>query len=443
MGGYESDAGERDDRSVSHRSDHSRSSRSSRRDGNGSDTHLSTKRVPRTRGEGPPISMNTRYPRSNGGSSSHGRSQSHNRDASGSELASNASGSTLRPSSRRGESRHRSDDIASQASGATLRSLQSSRVDTASQGGGSYASKPHSETRKRYKPEPNRGSGYEQDWKDGRNVYLISDDDEPRNPRKSVPRSEASGHTARSVREMAKLSEQTKHLNLDPQDDPRDKVEKLKEELVDAEWEAEVKSKTSEGRHRRDSNRPSDLISIATGEDYSGKSQSITSYDGSTTSNTRSKHPHGRPRSNADYSRSQTSNSSYNAPPPRSFASGYAPSNTQSQPRDGALEVYRGSYAPSTSGSHASHHSSRSHARQYPDPRRSPPPRRGPYVGGHHNVLEHAETNINMTYIGAPDMSFMNEPSKKERRRQKEHELHMEMVRNNMRPPVKKTIWDD
>ncbi|KAM0130453.1 hypothetical protein ACHAP3_007316 [Botrytis cinerea] len=412
--------------------------------------------------------MNTRYPRSNGGSSSHGRSQSHNRDASGSELASNASGSTLRPSprrgesrhrsddiasqasgatlrssSRRGENRHRSDDIASQASGATLRSLQSSRVDTASQGGGSYASKPHSETRKRYKPEPNRGSVYEQDWKDGRNVYLISDDDEPRNPRKSVPRSEASGHTTRSVREMAKLSEQTKHLNLDPQDDPRDKVEKLKEELVDAEWEAEVKSKTSEGRHRRDSNRPSDLISIATGEDYSGKSQSITSYDGSTTSNTRSKHPHGRPRSNADYSRSQTSNSSYNAPPPRSFASGYAPSNTQSQPRDGALEVYRGSYAPSTSGSHASHHSSRSHARQYPDPRRSPPPRRGPYVGGHHNVLEHAETNINMTYIGAPDMSFMNEPSKKERRRQKEHDLHMEMVRNNMRPPVKKTIWDD
>ena len=72
MGGYESDAGERDDRSVSHRSDHSRSSRSSRssrRDGNGSDTHLSTKRVPRTRGEGPPISMNTRYPRSNGGKS--------------------------------------------------------------------------------------------------------------------------------------------------------------------------------------------------------------------------------------------------------------------------------------------------------------------------------------------------------------------------------------
>ncbi|KAM0146896.1 hypothetical protein ACHAPG_010883 [Botrytis cinerea] len=422
MGGYESDAGERDDRSVSHRSDHSRSNRSSRRDGNGSNTHLSTKRVPRTRGEGPPISMNTRYPRSNGGSSSHGRSQSHNRDASGSELASNASGSTLRPSSRRGENRHRSDDIASQASGATLR---------------------YSETRKRYKPEPNRGSAYEQDWKDGRNVYLISDDDEPRNPRKSVPRSEASGHTARSVREMAKLSEQTKHLNLDPQDDPRDKVEKLKEELVDAEWEAEVKSKTSEGRHRRDGNRASDLISIATGEDYSGKSQSVTSYDGSITSNTRSGHPHGRPRSNADYSRSQTSKSSYNAPPPRSFASGHAPSNTRSQPRDGALEVYRGSYASSTSGSHASHHSSRSYARQYPDPRRSPSPRRGPYVGGRHNVLEYAETNINMTYIGAPDMSFMNEPSKKEKRRQEEHELHMEMVRNNMRPPVKKTIWDD
>ncbi|KAM0125892.1 hypothetical protein ACHAO1_010381 [Botrytis cinerea] len=407
MGGYESDAGERDDRSVSHRSDHSRSSR---RDGNGSDTHLSTKRVPRTRGEGPPISMNTRYPRSNGDLPRMVEARATTEMQVEVNLRQTHLVQLFAP--RRAGAKAVTE-VTILLRKHLVQLFASSRVDTASQGGGSYASKPHSETRKRYKPEPNRGSGYEQDWKDGRNVYLISDDDEPRNPRKSVPRSEASGHTARSVREMAKLSEQTKHLNLDPQDDPRDKVEKLKEELVDAEWEAERKS------------------------------QSITSYDGSTTSNTRSKHPHGRPRSNADYSRSQTSNSSYNAPPPRSFASGYAPSNTQSQPRDGALEVYRGSYAPSTSGSHASHHSSRSHARQYPDPRRSPPPRRGPYVGGHHNVLEHAETNINMTYIGAPDMSFMNEPSKKERRRQKEHELHMEMVRNNMRPPVKKTIWDD
>ncbi|TEY86689.1 hypothetical protein BOTCAL_0004g00430 [Botryotinia calthae] len=345
MGGYQSDADERDDRSASH---HSRSSRSSR----------------------------------DNGSSSHGRSQSLSRD--GSESVSNASGSTVR----------------------------------------------RSEARKHSKPEPNRGSLYEQDWKDGRNVHLISDDDEPRNPRKSVPGSETSGHTTRSAREMAKLSEQTKRLNLDP----HDRVEELKEELVNAEWEAEVKRKTSKGKPRRDGNRAADLISVATGEDHNGKAQSVSSYNGSTTSNPRSEHPHGRPRSNADYGRSQTSRSSYNAP---SDARPHRSSKL-------ALETYHDPHAGRTA-SHASYHPPRSHTRGNPDPRHSSPPYgNSQYVGGHDNVgsLQYAETNVNMTYIGAPDMGFMNEPSKREKRRQEEHELHREMVRNGMTPPARKTIWD-
>ncbi|TGO62332.1 hypothetical protein BCON_0020g00040 [Botryotinia convoluta] len=400
-----------------HRSDRDTGSITShsRTDRNAGDGRISTTvRVTSKKGGGPPISMD-RY----GANGGFPRSQSHSR--SGSVRGSDVPDPTARPPPPRSESRSRGSVNRSGPPESHRRAFFSKQriVHKSESHHGSVTSKRpesvssdrtarHSQTR--HEPSVKRGSLYEEDRKNGKSVYA-PDVDKQRRPRDSIAPSEASNRTIGSIHEMARLSERTRGLNLDPPDD----------------------------------NGLGDLKSVAIGEDHNGQDPSVQSYHKSTPSHYQQSH-------HSEH-RSHTSKPSYNPAPPGSFASGFPPSGNRSHTsRDLALEEYRSTHAPSGNRSHTSrdlaleeYRSTHAPSGNRPYTSRNPPPSygRGTYVDGHHNVgvVDLTQTHVNVTNIHAPDMSFMNGPSKREKREMRKHDLRSSRGRSRRDDSESDSDW--
>ncbi|KAF5869183.1 uncharacterized protein Bfra_011726 [Botrytis fragariae] len=434
-----------DARSDSHhrRNDHQRASlpyRSDRDDRSITSYSTTSVRVTSKKG-GPPISMNTRH-NVNGGLSSHGRSRSR----SGSiRTLSEAPDATVRPLSHRSENLSRGDNRPperhhplqrnrgsvtnerpeSVSSDGTARPAPKHRThgrDTDSQefDGDSYASgrkshtsgkesytsgrKSHtserySETSQHHEPSAGSGSLYEDHPKKGHR-YAPSDDGRQSRHTDRVARSE-SERTTRPSLDDELLSKHTESLSLHPRDPTLERV---------AKWNEEVKRDTKEDRW--DGDPKTGLRSVnrsVNGEDHYGKGSNPPSHRGYPQSR-HSERRYGQPKSDADsYSRSDTSRKSYIPPHPGSFAARYAPSETESYTL-----------------------------------RNSPPPyRRGPYDTGYQNfgVEDHSSTYVT-TNIGAPNVGFMDAPSKRQIREMMKHQRDRAMIERGLPPPVEKGFWD-
>ncbi|TGO87559.1 hypothetical protein BPOR_0218g00050 [Botrytis porri] len=348
--------------------------RYSRTDGNVSVTRKKVER-------GPPISMHNRY----GDEEFPPRHRTRSRSGS-IRAPSVVSDATVRPPKHRAHER----DTDSPAFG----------TESYTSGRRSHTSGQYSEPRQNHKPSARRGNLYEEDRKAGLNVYPLGVKDRQSRSGGSIAPSE-SERTHRPSLDDDKLSRQTASLNLHPLDPTLERV---------AKWNEEVKHKIKE--NRRDGNPTTGLRSV-NGEDHYREGSKAPSH-------------HEYPQSHHSGRRSQASRPSYISPPPGSFASGFLPNDTRSQSNDLALKEYRSTHAPSSNRSHTSYNHDRYTPSETPfyTSRDSPPPRRrGTYVDGHHNVGIVDYTQMNVTNIHAPDMSFMNGPSKRQRREMRKHDF--------------------
>ncbi|TGO44354.1 hypothetical protein BOTNAR_0843g00030 [Botryotinia narcissicola] len=340
------------------------------------DDRISTTSVRvRTRNTGPPISFNNKY----GKDERLPRSQSRSRDGS-KRAPSVASERTARPPSHRSGSISRgalqrktgshygSQHTLSVASDRTARPPipRARGRDTDSQAIDTQSYTSGQLESKIMVPEEGRGSLYEEEWKAGRSVYLRE------KPSGRIASSEASDRTLKSAREMASLSEDTESLSLDPRDPPDVRV---------AKWNEKVKRDTLKIG-------PRSVNSI----DHYGEGSNAPSHQ--------------------EYQESLHSE---------------RPSHTSKQSRDLALRSYRDPDAPSrTSYSRQSDASSDAPARTSRNS--PPPPHRGTYIKRADYSQMYVTHETHETHIHAPDLSFMNEPSKSEKKRIRAHELELERI---------------
>ncbi|KAF7941651.1 uncharacterized protein EAE97_006488 [Botrytis byssoidea] len=364
----------------------------------------------RTRNTGPPISYNnTRY-----GNDGNGRSQSRNGSIRAPSVAFDGA---ARPAS------HRSESI----SGGGGRSYSPERHRPLQRKTGShYGSQraPSVSSEKTARPPIPRARGRDTDpqasdiqsYTSGQhNGYTSSHHNDRRSQR------------GKSKSELAGLSEQTESLNLG--DPNHDRV---------ARWSKGVESGT--GGDSSDDEPPTELRSV----NREGSNAPSSLYERSNSGRDRE-----RLRSDDRYSRSDTSRKSYIPPPPGSFAADFPPNDTRSQSNALALQQCRDDHAPRKARSHrpydhdgyaSSDAPSRApRSRQpYVAPARTsrnppPPPHRGTYIERADYSQMYVTHETHETHIHAPDLSFMNEPSKSEKKRIRAHKLELERIRYGLR----------